>query len=156
MKVAIGCDELGLELKKQITALLECKGHKVCDFGVREGEMVDYPETGYAAAHAVALGECERGILICGTGIGMAMTANKVKGIRAAVCHDVYSTQRSILSNNAQIMCMGALVIAPRRRRNWFRSGWICNSKNAIRRARSKRSWPSRQRRKQNTICSEC
>lgn len=113
MKIAIGSDELGLDLKYKIKLLVERKGHTVIDFGAQPGEQTDYPDIGSSLSRAVAKGEYEKGILICGTGIGMAMVANKVKGIRAAVCHDIYSTQRSVLSNNAQILCMGALVIGP-------------------------------------------
>ena len=83
------------------------------DFGCYTADAVDYPEYGEIVARAVAAGEFERGILICGTGIGMSITANKVKGCYAAVCHDIYSTERSILSNDCNIMCMGALVIGP-------------------------------------------
>ena len=111
MQIAIGCDELGYELKKHIIAEIGKLGYSFIDFGVSENEKTDYPEIAYSLATEVAKGKFERGILICGTGIGMAMSANKVKGIRAAVCHDIYSTERSVLSNNAQIMCMGALVI---------------------------------------------
>lgn len=83
------------------------------DHGVGEGETALYPDIAVKTCEKVADGTCDRGILVCGTGIGMAMTANKVPGIRAAVCHDPYSTERSILSNNGNVMCMGARVIAP-------------------------------------------
>ena len=81
------------------------------DFGADKGEIVLYPDVAKTVAEAVAAGEFERGILVCGTGIGMAITANKVPGIRAAVCHDPFSTERSRKSNDAQIMCMGERVI---------------------------------------------
>lgn len=113
MKIAIGCDKLAVDMKQSIIEAFTKKGHEFVDFGVRPGEDVDYPEIGEKVASEVADGTFERGILICGTGIGMAISANKVPGIRAAVCHDVYSTERSILSNNANILCMGALVIGP-------------------------------------------
>jgi len=113
MRVAIGCDELGFSYKIIIRKLLDEQGHEVVDFGVLENERTDYPDTASRLSYSIAAGKQDRGILICGTGIGMAMAANKVHGIRAAVCHDLYSTQRSILSNNAQILCMGALVIGP-------------------------------------------
>lgn len=83
------------------------------DHGVGEGETALYPDIAVKTCEKVTDGTCDRGILVCGTGIGMAMTANKVPGIRAAVCHDPYSTERSILSNNGNVMCMGARVIAP-------------------------------------------
>jgi len=111
MKIAIGCDKLGFELKGKIIEDLSSKGYEFEDYGSYEGQCVDYPDIGLKVAKSIAEGKQERGILICGTGIGMAITANKVKGVFAAVCHDIYSTRRSILSNNIQIMCMGALVI---------------------------------------------
>lgn len=111
MKMAIGCDEAAFELKETIRAYLAELGHEVKDFGVFDKEPVLYPDIAYLVATDVAEKNSDRGILICGTGIGMAITANKVPGIRAAVCHDLYSTERSILSNDCQIMTMGARVI---------------------------------------------
>lgn len=113
MKIAIGCDEAALQLKNRIAVLLASLGHTVDDRGVYTDAPVLYPDIATDVAESVARGENERGILICGTGIGMCISANKVKGIRAAVCHDPYSTERSRKSNDAQIMCMGARVIAP-------------------------------------------
>ena len=113
MKLAIACDNLALDLKNKVIDKLVKDGHEVKDFGCYTADAVDYPEYGEIVARAVAAGEFERGILICGTGIGMSITANKVKGCYAAVCHDIYSTERSILSNDCNIMCMGALVIGP-------------------------------------------
>lgn len=111
MKLAIGCDEAAYALKVEIMKHLEEIGVAYDDFGADKGEVVLYPDIAYKVADAVAAGEYERGILVCGTGIGMAMCANKVPGIRAAVCHDPFSTERSRKSNNAQIMCMGERVI---------------------------------------------
>jgi len=112
MLISIGCDNLGLQLKKPLVEEIEKLGHTVEDKGIySEQDPYDYPDIAYAVAQSVAQKEADRGILICGTGIGMALSANKVKGAYAAVCHDVYSTERSILSNNCNIMCMGALVI---------------------------------------------
>lgn len=113
MKIAIGSDHLGLELKNIIRDFLKEKEIEVNDFGTMSKEPIDYPDIAKKVAKAVAKGDCERGILICGTGIGMAIAANKVKGIRAAVCHDLYSAERSRKSNNAQIMAIGALIIGP-------------------------------------------
>ena len=113
MKIAIGCDEAGCGLKQIIIDLLQKEGIEVTDEGCRDDEVVLYPNIAERVANIVADGEADRGILICGTGIGMAMAANKVKGIRAAVCHDPFSTERSRKSNDAQIMCMGARVIGP-------------------------------------------
>ena len=113
MKIAIGWDEAGCGLKHIIIDLLQKEGIEVTDEGCRDDEVVLYPNIAERVANIVADGEADRGILICGTGIGMAMAANKVKGIRAAVCHDPFSTERSRKSNDAQIMCMGARVIGP-------------------------------------------
>lgn len=113
MKIAIGCDEAGCGLKHIIIDLLQKEGIEVTDEGCRDDEVVLYPNIAERVANIVADGVADRGILICGTGIGMAMAANKVKGIRAAVCHDPFSTERSRKSNDAQIMCMGARVIGP-------------------------------------------
>lgn len=113
MKIVIGCDEAGCGLKHIIIDLLQKEGIEVTEEGCRDDEVVLYPNIAERVANIVADGEADRGILICGTGIGMAMAANKVKGIRAAVCHDPFSTERSRKSNDAQIMCMGARVIGP-------------------------------------------
>lgn len=113
MKLAIGCDEAAFDMKEILRKRLLDQGHEVIDCGVYNTDPVLYPEIAVKVCQHITSGECERGILVCGTGIGMAMTANKVPGIRAAVCHDPFSTERSIKSNNAQVCCMGARVIAP-------------------------------------------
>ena len=111
MKLAIGCDEAAYNLKAEIMKHLDEIGVEYEDFGAGPGEVILYPDVAIKVAEAVARGEFERGVLVCGTGIGMAMSANKVPGIRAAVCHDPFSTERSRKSNDAQIMCMGERVI---------------------------------------------
>lgn len=111
MKLAIGCDEAAYALKLEIMKHLDDIGVAYDDFGAAKGEVVLYPDVAYRVADAVAAGKYQRGILVCGTGIGMAICANKVPGIRAAVCHDPFSTERSRKSNDAQIMCMGERVI---------------------------------------------
>ena len=112
MKIAIGCDEAAYQLKVALIEHLKNRDDiELKDFGANAGETILYPDVAKAVAEAVAAGEFERGILVCGTGIGMAITANKVPGIRAAVCHDPFSAERSRKSNNAQIMCMGERVI---------------------------------------------
>ena len=112
MKIAIGCDEAAYRLKVAIMKHLDTKeGIEYTDFGADEGEVILYPDVAHKVASAVAAGDFDRGILVCGTGIGMCITANKVPGIRAAVCHDPYSAERSRKSNNAQILCMGERVI---------------------------------------------
>lgn len=109
MKIAIGNDQHGLAYKQMIMKTFP--EYEFVDVGTYDEEPVSYPGVAEKAARLVAAGKCERGILICGTGIGMAMTANKIKGAYAAVCHDIYSAQRMILSNDGNILCMGALVI---------------------------------------------
>jgi ribose 5-phosphate isomerase B len=111
--LAIGCDLAGLPLKEIVCAHLAARGQAVVDFGVRAGEDIDYPDIAQEVARRVAAGEYERAILICGTGIGMAIVANKVPGVRAAVCHDPYSAERARKSNDAQVMALGARVIGP-------------------------------------------
>lgn len=111
MNIAIGCDEAAFDMKEKIKEYLESKGIQVTDYGVYDNNPVLYPDIAVNVATAVAEDKHQRGILICGTGIGMAISANKVPGIRAAVCHDPYSAQRARKSNDAQIMTMGARVI---------------------------------------------
>ena len=116
MRVAIGADEAGFGLKAVIAEHLRGRGIEVDDFGVAGPEPVagvDYPDVAHAVAGAIAGGSEERAILICGTGIGMAITANKVPGVRAAQAHDVYSAERARKSNDAQILALGARVIGP-------------------------------------------
>lgn len=111
MKIAIGADNLGFKLKESIIKVLMDKDIKYTDIGTFNEAPVDYPDIAVKVADMVASGEYERGILICGTGIGMAISANKVNGIRAAVCHDMYSAERAVKSNNTQIIALGALVV---------------------------------------------
>jgi ribose 5-phosphate isomerase B len=113
MKLAIGCDHGGIDLKIEIVKHLEERGIEFVDFGIKEYQSVNYPEIALPLAKAVASGECDRGILVCGTGIGMSMAANKVKGIRAAVCSDHFSAKFTRLHNDANILCLGGRVIGP-------------------------------------------
>lgn len=111
MRIIIGCDEAAYGLKMVIIDHLKKKGYEVDDYGAEKGEVVLYPDIAYKVADQIAAGNYERGILLCGTGIGMAICANKVPGVRAAVCHDPFSAERSRKSNDAQIMCMGERVV---------------------------------------------
>jgi len=113
MKVAIGCDHGGLKLKGEVLAFLKEKNIAYHDFGTYTSDSVDYPDISLSVANAVAGGEYDRGILICGTGIGVSIAANKVKGIRAALCHDVYSAQMTREHNDSNILTMGERVIGP-------------------------------------------
>ena len=114
-RIAVGADNAGAELKNLIRRQLEAEpGVEVVDFGVPDAaDETAYPHVGLDVARAIAAGQAARGILVCGTGIGMAITANKVPGIRATVAHDSYSVERSVLSNNCQILTLGARVIGP-------------------------------------------
>lgn len=111
MKIAIGSDEMGFDLKETIKRHLVEKDIVFDDLGPATNEPVLYPKVAHTVAEAIRQGQYDRGILVCGTGIGMAIAANKVPGIRAACCHDPYSAERARKSNNAQIMTMGSLVI---------------------------------------------
>jgi len=111
MHIAIGADHGGYELKQQIAEFLTAQGHQVQDFGTHSLESVDYPDFAALVARAVAAGEAERGIVICGTGIGVSMTANKVRGIRAALCTDCYMARMAREHNDAQILCLGGRVL---------------------------------------------
>ncbi len=111
MKIAIGSDHAGFELKETIKTFLKEKGIKVKDFGTHSEERVDYPDYAIPLAESVARGEENFGILICGTGIGMSITANKVKGIRASLCSDVYSAHSAREHNNANVLCLGGRVL---------------------------------------------
>lgn len=114
MNILIGSDHFGFPLKEELKSYLEGLGHQVVDVGVASAEEpVDYPDVAVALAERIAAGETDRGILVCGTGIGMAMVANKIPGVRAACAHDPYSAERARKSNDAQILTMGAQVIAP-------------------------------------------
>jgi len=111
MNIAIGCDHNGLELKNVIIQLLKEKGIEFEDYGTMTKDPVDYPDIAEKVANSIVQGKHDRGILICGTGLGMTIAANKVRGIRAGTCHDIYSAERSRKSNNAQIITMGGQII---------------------------------------------
>jgi len=113
VKIAIGSDHAGFPLKEQIRSLLVSAGHDVTDMGTHSTESVHYPVIGKQVAENVASGEYERGILVCGTGIGMCMAANRVPGIRAALCHDVFTARMSREHNDANVLCLGGRVIGP-------------------------------------------
>lgn len=111
MKIAIGNDHVALEMKRQIIEFLEEMGHEVTDFGTYTADRCDYPVYGERVANAVAAGTCERGILICGTGVGISLSANKVRGIRAVVCSEPYTAMLSRQHNNTNILAFGARVV---------------------------------------------
>ncbi|MAD59792.1 MAG: ribose-5-phosphate isomerase [Flammeovirgaceae bacterium] len=109
-KLIIGSDHLGKDLKDSIKTHLESKGIEVNDIGVKDSDQVDYPDIGKILAEKIQKNDYERGILVCGTGAGMAIVANKFSGIRAVCVNDAYTAERSIASNNAQIITFGALI----------------------------------------------
>ena len=111
MKIGIANDHTALEMKKDIIAYLESKGHEIVDYGTDSTESTDYPIWGEKVANAVASGEVEKGIAICGTGLGISLACNKVNGIRACVCSEPYTAKYSRLHNNCNIICFGARLI---------------------------------------------
>lgn len=111
MKIALGSDHGGFNLKEAIKQWLEEKGYRFEDYGTHSTESCDYPDLALEVARAVASGECTQGILVCGTGIGVSIVANKVPGIRAALCHDTFSAKASREHNNANILTLGERVV---------------------------------------------
>lgn len=108
MKVAIGSDHRGFAIKSRISELVRRLGHEPCDLGTHDEQSTDYPDYALAVANSVGKGEADRGVLVCGTGIGMSITANKVRGVRAALCHDDITAQASRAHNDANVLCLSA------------------------------------------------
>ena len=113
MKISIGCDHGALALKNKVVAHLTAQGHEVMDFGTHTPDSCDYPEFAAAAAKAVASGECEKGIVLCTTGIGVSISANKVDGIRCALLSDIMSARMTREHNDTNVMALGAAVVGP-------------------------------------------
>lgn len=112
MKIAVGADHAGFPLKAHIVAYVRAQGHEVLDLGTENAEdSVDYPDYAEAVARAVIAGEAERGILVCGSGVGASIAANKVPGIYAALCHDTYSAHQGVEHDNMNVICVGSRVI---------------------------------------------
>lgn len=111
MIIGIGCDHAAFDMKKQVASYLEAQGHEVRDYGCFSAQRCDYPLYGEAVARAVQKGEVARGVLICGTGVGISLAANKVKGIRAAVCSEPVTARLARQHNNAQIIAFGARIV---------------------------------------------
>ena len=109
--IAIGSDHGGFELKNKIVKWLEENGYDVKDFGIHENKSVDYPDIAEVVCKSIISGQCDRGILVCGTGIGISIAANKIKGIRAAVCGDIYSAAMTKRHNNANVITLGGRVV---------------------------------------------
>ena len=111
MKIAVACDHGGFRLKNVLINEMESQGYEVIDFGTYDEESCDYPDYAVKAARAVSSGECDKGVVVCGTGIGVSMTANKVKGIRCALVHDVFSAKATRAHNDSNMLAMGQRVI---------------------------------------------
>jgi ribose 5-phosphate isomerase B len=111
--IVIASDHAGVHMKSQIVALVDEAGHEIRDLGPADTTSVDYPDFAHAVAEAVAKGEAERGILICGTGIGMSMTANRHPRVRAALCHDAFTAEMARRHNDANVLCFGARSTGP-------------------------------------------
>ena len=111
MKIAIGCDHAGFPLKDTVAAVVRKLGHEVTDCGTYSCERADYPDYADKVAKLVASGTADRGILICGSGVGVCVTANKTKGIRACVCHDAYSAKQAVEHDALNVLCLGARII---------------------------------------------
>ena len=111
MKIALACDHGGFHLKEVIKSFLKELSIEYIDYGTYSEESVDYPDFAYRAAKAIVEGEADRGIFICGTGIGISIAANKVKGIRAALCYNVYAAEMSRRHNDANVLCLGGRVL---------------------------------------------
>lgn len=113
MKIAIGCDHAGFALKDTVVKQVQVLGHEVLDCGTFSPDSVDYPDFAEKVANAVATGQAERGILICGSGVGVCVAANKVKGIRASICHDAYTAKQAVEHDALNVLCLGARIIGP-------------------------------------------
>jgi ribose 5-phosphate isomerase B len=113
VRIAVGCDHAGFPLKDAAVAELRRLGHEVADLGTNSAEAVDYPDYAQAVAEAVMRGEAERGLLLCGSGVGASVAANKVPGVRAAVCHDTFSARQGVEDDDMNVLCLGARVIGP-------------------------------------------
>lgn len=136
MKVGIGCDHNAFDLKEKVKIFIEELGHQIEDYGCYSEEAIDYPDVAYKVAEGISMGTVERGILFCGTGIGMAIAANKYPGIRAAQAHDVYSAERAQLSNNAQIITIGSKVVGDELAKKvvvaYLNASWIGGSQRKV------------------------
>ncbi len=113
MKIALGADHAGFELKEKLALFLRSLGHDVEDLGTHSTKSVDYPDYAAAVGRAVAAGQADRGVVVCGTGVGVAIAANKVHGARAANCNDLFTARLARAHNNANVLTVGARIVAP-------------------------------------------
>jgi ribose 5-phosphate isomerase B len=113
MKVAFGCDHAGFPLRETVLSAVRAAGHEPMDFGTFSAESVDFPDFTVKVGQAIQSGEAERGILLCGSGIGACIAANKMKGVYASICHDTYSAAQGVLHDDMNVLCLGGRVIGP-------------------------------------------
>jgi ribose 5-phosphate isomerase B len=113
MRIALGADHAGFPLKTEVVRFLEKEGHQVVDLGTDNTEPVDYPDYAKAVGQAVQQGQVERGILVCGSGVGACVAANKLRGIRAALCHDTYTAHQGVEHDDVNVLCLGGRVVGP-------------------------------------------
>ncbi len=113
MRIALGCDHAGFPMKAQVLEVIRALGHEVEDLGTHSADPVDFPDIARAVCDRVVSGKAERGMLVCGTGVGASIAANKRRGVRAAVCHDVHSAHQSVEHDDVNVMCIGAQIVGP-------------------------------------------
>ena len=113
MRIVVGADHRGYELKDEIAAVLKRDGHEVLDVGTSSDESVDYPDYARAIGEALTDGRAERGVLVCGSGVGASIAANKIRGVRAALCHDTYSARQGVEHDDMNVLCLGSRVVGP-------------------------------------------
>jgi ribose 5-phosphate isomerase B len=113
VRIAVGGDHAGFAMKTEIASLLAASGHQVEDVGASDASPSDYPDFARRVAQRVVSGDCERGVLVCGSGVGASVAANKVPGIRAALCHDTFSARQGVEDDDMNVLCLGARVIGP-------------------------------------------
>jgi len=113
MKIVVGSDHAGFPMKAELVAFIRSRGHEVTDVGSHDPNPVDFPDIARKVAAAITSGQAERGLMVCGTGVGASIGANKMKGIRAAVCHDVHSAHQSVEHDDVNVMCIGAQIVGP-------------------------------------------
>lgn len=111
MRIALGCDHGGFPLKQRMAAVVQSAGHDVVDCGTDSGSAVDYPDYALKVGLAIASGAADRGILLCGSGVGISVAANKIPGIRAGVCHDIYSAHQGVEHDDMNVLCLGARIV---------------------------------------------
>jgi len=113
MRIAVGADHAGFPMKEAVIRIVEAAGHQALDLGTHDAQPVDYPDYALAVGRAIQRGEADRGILLCGSGVGVCVAANKLRGIRAGVCHDIYSAHQGVEHDDLNVLCLGPRVVGP-------------------------------------------